>query len=45
MTVTVDGRTVIQTTDQVIGSGFNGVSLINGGGTWTLHSIQVETLE
>lgn len=47
MTVTVDGTTVLSTGgDQGAGTeSFDGVSLINGGGTWRLHEMTVETLE
>lgn len=43
MTVTVDGRQVIDVADQVIDRDFAGFSAINGGGTWTLHAVRVDT--
>lgn len=43
MAVSVDGRRVIEVTDQVIERGFAGFSVINGGGTWTLHAVRVDT--
>jgi len=43
MRVSVDGRQVIEVTDQVIERGFAGFSAINGGGTWTLHAVRIDT--
>jgi len=46
MSVTLDGRSVLSTgPDSGGGGGFDGVSLLNGGGTWTLYSASVAELK
>ncbi|MQX38284.1 peptidoglycan-binding domain-containing protein [Roseospira navarrensis] len=50
MTVTLDGRTVLTTGREPEGAGggagesFDGLSVINSGGTWSLHRAEVATL-
>jgi peptidoglycan hydrolase-like protein with peptidoglycan-binding domain len=45
MTVTVDGRTVLRTgPESGRADDFDGVSMINSGGTWTLYSVSVSDL-
>lgn len=47
MSVTLDGRAVLSTGPDSGGGGggFDGVSLLNGGGTWTLYSASVAALK
>lgn len=42
MTVTRDGEVLIDVVDRKVSDGFDGFSLINAGGEWTLHELIVE---
>lgn len=42
MTVSANGNVVLQSRDNGVSGGFDGFSLINAGGEWTLHSVTVE---
>jgi peptidoglycan hydrolase-like protein with peptidoglycan-binding domain len=42
MTVSRDGEVLIDVVDREMSEGFDGFSLINGGGEWTLHELIVE---
>ncbi|MDX9887005.1 peptidoglycan-binding protein [Thauera sp.] len=42
MTVSRDGEVLIDVVDRKAGEGFDGFSLINAGGEWTLHELVVE---
>ena len=42
MTVSRDGEVLIDVVDRKVSEGFDGFSLINGGGEWTLHELVVE---
>lgn len=42
MTVSANGNVVLQARDNRGSGGFDGFSLINAGGEWTLHSVAVE---
>ncbi len=42
MTVTRDGEVLIDVVDRKLSDGFDGFSLINAGGEWTLHEVIVE---
>ncbi|MFC4352013.1 peptidoglycan-binding protein [Fodinicurvata halophila] len=42
MTVSSNGDVLLQARDRAFSGGFDGVSLINAGGEWTLHSVTVE---
>lgn len=42
MTVALDGETVLETRDNALTGGFEGFSLVNAGGDWTLRSLLVE---
>ncbi|WP_366556507.1 peptidoglycan-binding domain-containing protein [Aquibaculum sediminis] len=45
MTVAVNGNVVLQAQDTAFSGGFDGFSLINAGGEWTLHSVAIEGRE
>jgi peptidoglycan hydrolase-like protein with peptidoglycan-binding domain len=45
MKVSIDGMVVLETRDQTFNSGFNGVSLINTQGQWTVDDISVEAVQ
>lgn len=42
MTVSIDGNSVIQVSDTTFGDGFDGFSMINGGGRWLISSVRLE---
>ena len=42
MTVSRDGEVLIDVVDRKVSDGFDGFSLINAGGEWTLHELVVE---
>lgn len=42
MTVALNGNVVLQARDRTFSEGFDGFSLINAGGEWTLHSVTIE---
>lgn len=42
MTVSSNGNVLLQARDRAFSGGFDGFSLINAGGEWTLHSVTVE---
>lgn len=42
MTVTRDGEVLIDVVDRTLENGFDGFSLINAGGDWTLHEVLAE---
>lgn len=42
MTVSRDGEVLIDVVDRKVSGGFDGFSLINAGGEWTLHELVVE---
>lgn len=42
MTVSRDGEVLIDVVDRKVSEGFDGFSLINAGGEWTLHELVVE---
>jgi len=42
MTVALDGETVLETRDNALTGGFEGFSLVNAGGDWSLRSLRVE---
>ncbi|MDF2097375.1 peptidoglycan-binding domain-containing protein [Aquibaculum arenosum] len=45
MTVALNGNVVLQANDTAFSGGFDGFSLINAGGEWTLHSVAIESRE
>lgn len=45
MTVTRDSEMVIDVIDRTVTGGFDGFSLVNAGGEWTLHEVMVENRE
>lgn len=42
MTVALDGATVLEVRDSSLAGGFDGFSLVNAGGDWTLRSLRIE---
>ncbi|WP_366655630.1 peptidoglycan-binding domain-containing protein [Fodinicurvata sp. EGI_FJ10296] len=45
MTVAANGNVILRARDNAFSGGFDGFSLINAGGEWTLHSVTVEGRE
>lgn len=43
MSLIIDGHTVIQTSDMGFSNAFSGIVLVNGGGTWTVDDVRVDS--